>query len=87
MLADAHFPTSSICLHGPKEIRADGKSKSVSHLHFIMLKYISTFLFWEYSSRLTFTDVYFLNLRSKNSRPVGIDTEVISAGLVCRTTG
>merc|ERR1712168_1499849 len=24
VLADAHFPTSSICLNGPKEIRADG---------------------------------------------------------------
>ncbi|XP_072293361.1 fucose mutarotase [Eucyclogobius newberryi] len=24
VLADANFPTSSICAHGPKEIRADG---------------------------------------------------------------
>ena len=24
VLADAHFPTSSVCRHGPKEIRADG---------------------------------------------------------------
>lgn len=24
VLADVHFPTSSICRHGPKEIRADG---------------------------------------------------------------
>eukprot|EP00057_Strongylocentrotus_purpuratus_P003711 XP_003727199.2 PREDICTED: fucose mutarotase [Strongylocentrotus purpuratus] len=26
VLADAHFPTSSICTHGPREVRADGHS-------------------------------------------------------------
>lgn len=25
VLADAHFPCSSICKHGPKEVRADGR--------------------------------------------------------------
>ena len=47
MLTDAHFPTSSICLHGPKEIRADGKSKWVYHLYFVMHKYIPHFDFWK----------------------------------------
>ncbi|XP_071490483.1 fucose mutarotase-like [Diadema antillarum] len=26
VLGDAHFPTSSICTHGPREVRADGHS-------------------------------------------------------------
>ena len=34
VLADAHFPTSSVCRAGPREVRADGKLGPVTGLLF-----------------------------------------------------
>lgn len=37
VLADAHFPSSSICKDGPTEVRADGKEHLILYLIFVGL--------------------------------------------------
>jgi hypothetical protein len=85
VLADANFPTSSVCTSGPEEIRADGKDQFCipRMLYFIMLYFTMHYKMTQQGYHTPYNDDFIISYSTTHAIAKSCHTVVI---VPCHTT-